>query len=179
MPDNQTEQPTTGTRDAETLSRIIRLGFGGDTGRFDQFMQGLCDVIPEEAAVILRGSAVTGFRWEDGAPFDADGPGSSDLDVTFIGGGLIRHFEEFYIPALHSVPLSDEHPEASPTFVPLRRALSSLARRPVNLQATADLVQYVRDVVMNQPYFTLVEKVDALKDGESRAVCSADATREG
>ena len=27
---------------------------------------------------MLRGSAVTGVRWQDGAPFDADGPGTSD-----------------------------------------------------------------------------------------------------
>jgi hypothetical protein len=28
---------------------------------------------------------VTGFRWKDGATFDADGPGTSDLDLTLVG----------------------------------------------------------------------------------------------
>src|SRR5205807_2391844 len=83
--------------------------------------------------------AVTGKRWEDGAPFDADGPGTSDLDLTLIGGGMVEHFEVFYIPGLHSAPLSDAHPDASVTFMPLRRALCAIARRPVNIQATADL----------------------------------------
>jgi hypothetical protein len=170
------EQPTTGTRDPDTLARIIQLGFGGDRARFNAFMDAVHAVLPEDAAVILRGSAVTGRRWADGAPFDADGPGTSDLDVTFIGGDLTRHWTEFYIPGLHTVPLSDEHPEAAPDLTPLRRALTQLARRPVNLQATTDMVQYLRDVVMQQPYYVLVGKVDDLQAGEPRAVDSGDAS---
>jgi len=121
-------------------------------------VRALRDAIPPDVSVILRGSAVTGTRWEDGAPFDADGPGTSDLDLTLIGGGMVQHFDTFYIPGLHSVPLSDEHPDASMTFMPLRRALCAIARRPVTIQATADLVQYVRDIVMTQPYFTIIER---------------------
>ena len=30
--------------------------------------------------------------------------------------------------------------------------------RPVNLQATTSLVQYLRDVVMDQPYLVLLKK---------------------
>jgi hypothetical protein len=101
---------------------------------------------------------VTGHRWEDDAPFDADGPGTSDLDLTFVGGDMLKLFESFYIPGLHSVPLSDEHPDASPVFTPLRRALCTIAGRPVNIQATSDLVQYARDVTMNQPYFVLSKR---------------------
>ena len=33
-----------------------------------------------------------------------------------------------------------------------------MARRAVNLQATTSLVQYMRDVVMDQPYLVLVKK---------------------
>lgn len=138
--------------------RIIALAFGGDAGRYAQFVAALRAVIPPHVMVVLRGSAVTGTRWEDGAPFDADGPGTSDLDLTFVGGGMLKLFEEFYIPGLHSVPLSEEHPDASPTFLPLRRALCAIAGRPVNIQATSDFVQYGRDVVMNQPYFTVLER---------------------
>jgi hypothetical protein len=43
-------------------------------------------------------------------------------------------------------------------FIPLRQNLTRIAGRPVNIQATSDLIKYVRDVVMNQPYFTLIAK---------------------
>jgi hypothetical protein len=144
--------------DVETRERIVRLAFGGDNARFERFLALLREVTPADAEVILRGSAVTGTRWLDGAPFDFDGPGTSDLDVTFVGGDLIKHWESFYIPALHTVPLSDEHPDACPRFVPLRKQLCEIAGRPVNLQATTSLVQYARDVILNQPYFTLIAK---------------------
>jgi hypothetical protein len=161
------------------LDRVVRLAFGGDRARFACFLDALRDVTPPEASIILRGSAVTGHRWPGGQPFDADGPGTSDLDVTFIGGDLCRLWESFYIPGLHTVPLSDEHPDAAPTLTPLRRALCAIAGRPVNLQATTSLVQYLRDVVMDQPYLTLVE------EGEGRLVVdhangsSADESRAG
>jgi hypothetical protein len=144
--------------DEETRERIRRLAFGGDEARFRQFIDALREVIPPDVTVIVRGSAVTGQRWTDGAPFDADGPGTSDLDLTFVGGDMLKLFESFYIPGLHSEPLSDEHPDISPTFAPLRRALCTIAGRPVNIQATSDLVQFVRDVTMSQPYFVLIEK---------------------
>lgn len=141
-----------------TRERVIRLAFGGDRARYDSFVATLREAIPPDVSVILRGSAVTGTRWEDGAPFDADGPGTSDMDLTMVGGGMIAHYDVTYIPGLHSAPLSEAHPDASTTFEPLRRALSRIAQRPVTLQATADLLQFVRDVVMNQPYFTIIEK---------------------
>jgi ketosteroid isomerase-like protein len=61
---------------------FCHLAFGGDSNLFREF----CDVIRaqlhKDTVVALRGSAVTGERWDDGEPFDADGPGSSDLDLT-------------------------------------------------------------------------------------------------
>ena len=158
MPDPTANPDGPALTDEETRERIVRLAFRGDEARFRQFVDALREVIPPDVAIILRGSSVTGKRWGDGAPFDADGPGTSDLDLTFVGGDMVKLFESFYIPGLHSVPLSDEHPDASPTFSPLRRALCTIAGRPVNIQATSDLVQYVRDVTMNQPYFVLSEK---------------------
>jgi hypothetical protein len=141
--------------------RVIRLAFDNDRRRYDDFVRALRDAIPPDVSVILRGSAVTGSRWEDGSPFDADGPGTSDLDLTLIGGGMVQHFDVFYIPGLHSAPLSDAHPDASMTFIPLRRALCHIARRPVNIQATADLVQFARDIIMTQPYFTMIAKEES------------------
>ena len=149
---------------AETRDRVIRLAFGGDRARYDEFIRVLREAIPPDVAIVLRGSAVTGTRWEDGAPFDADGPGSSDMDLTLIGGGMVNHFDVFYIPGLHTAPLSEEHPDASATFIPLREALCRIAGRPVNIQATADLVQFLRDKVMSQPYFVMVPKDEAKAD---------------
>jgi hypothetical protein len=158
MPDPTQRTDSPALTDEATRQRIVRLAFGGDESRYRQFLDALREVIPPDVAIILRGSVVTGKRWSDGAPFDADGPGTSDLDLTFVGGDMLKLFESFYIPGLHSVPLSDEHPDASPTFSPLRHALCTIAGRPVNIQATSDLVQYVRDVTMNQPYYVLSEK---------------------
>jgi hypothetical protein len=148
----------TGEDPEQTLRRIIDLGFGRDRDRYRRFLELLRDEVPPDVTVILRGSAVAGERWADGAPFDADGPGSSDLDLTFVGGSMLKFFEKFYIPGLHTAPLCDEDIEVAPELVPLRDKLCRLAGRPVNIQATSDLVQYVRDVTMRQPYYVLIER---------------------
>jgi hypothetical protein len=146
--------------------RVIRLAFGGDPRYFDHFVRILDEATPAGVEVILRGSAVTGHKWMSDEPFDADGPGTSDLDVTFVGGSMITLFREFHIPEIHSVPLSEAHPFASPALGPLRKQLCALAHRAVNLQATTSFVQFVRDVVMDQPYLILLKKPDALDQEE-------------
>ena len=76
-------------------------------------------------AAVLRGSAVTGVRHNDGAPFDADGPGTSDLDLTLVGSeilALLHAIAGFYIPGIHSKPLSEKDPDIAPGLVPLRDA---------------------------------------------------------
>jgi hypothetical protein len=148
----------------EIRDRVIRLAFGGDPRRFDEFLRELGEATPDGVDVILRGSAVTGHKYESGEPFDADGPGTSDLDVTFVGGDMVMLFREFHIAGVHSVPLSDEHPFASPTLGPLRDRLCRMMGRPVNLQATTSLVQYLRDVTMDQPYLVLLQKSKKQED---------------
>ena len=138
--------------------RVTRLAFGGDPAKFDEFLRVLNDATPDGVDVILRGSAVTGHKWGSDEPFDHDGPGTSDLDVTFVGGDMVMLFREFHIPGIHSVPLSEAHPFASPTLGPLRKRLCEMAKRPVNLQATTSLVQYLREVSMDQPYLVLLKK---------------------
>jgi hypothetical protein len=138
--------------------RVVRLAFDGDSRRFDEFVDVLAEETPPGVQVILRGSAVTGHKWMSDDPFDADGPGTSDLDVTFVGGDMVALFREFHISGIHSAPLSDAHPFASPALVPLRKRLCAITGRPVNIQATTSLVQFVRDVVMSQPYLVLLKK---------------------
>ena len=145
--------------DDEVVERIIRLGFGGDRKRFEDFCGKMRAELPRGTGVALRGSVVTNERWEDGEPFDADGKGSSDLDVTLIGDKVMECWNEeaFYIPALHTKPLGDKDPDIAPALNPLREALQELAGRPVNFQATSNMILFARDVLFSQPYFTLVE----------------------
>ena len=145
--------------DEEIRERIIRLGFEGDPQRFETFCEKMRAGLPSGTGVVLRGSVVTDERWEDGEPFDADGHGSSDLDVTLIGGKVMECWNEesFYIPGLHTKPLGDKDPEIAPALNPLRTELQELARRPVNFQATSNMILFARDVIFSQPYFTLIE----------------------
>lgn len=144
--------------------RVTQLAFGGESECFEEFVRVLGDATPDGVDVILRGSSVTGHKWGSDEPFDADGPGTSDLDVTFVGGDMVMLFREFHIPAVHSVPLSEEHPFASPPLAPLRARLCAMTQRAVNLQATTSLVQSLRDATMDQPYLVLLKKPKADED---------------
>jgi hypothetical protein len=145
--------------DEEVRERVVRLGFAGDRRRFEEFCRRLREGLPEGTGVALRGSVVTAERWEDGAPFDAEGPGTSDLDVTLIGTEVMECWSQdaFYIPALHTKPLGDKDPDCAPALDALRRELQEIARRPVNFQATSNVILFARDVLMNQPYYMLIE----------------------
>jgi predicted nucleotidyltransferase len=132
---NTTERELT---EAEKRDNVIRLAFDGDPQKIEVFVQLIKKYLPENTGVVLRGSAVTGFRWKDKAPFDADGPGTSDLDLTLVGHRILEYYKVtgFFVPGVHSRPLSDEDPDIAPELVPLRRQL------------------------IGQPYLTLVEKAD-------------------
>ena len=110
----------------------------------------------------MRGSSVTGIRWEDGTPFDAEGPGTSDLDLTLVGGEVVDWFDPgaFYIPGVHSMPLCDENPDVAPRLVELRNELTAMVGRPVNIQATKDWIMFLRERLMGQPYLTLIGKLE-------------------
>ena len=166
-------KPTEPESQSTIRERVTRLAFGGDPARFEEFLGVLSDATPDGVEVILRGSAVTGHKWGSDEPFDAEGPGTSDLDVTFVGGDMVTLFHEFHIPGIHSVPLSEEHPYASSSLGPLRRKLCEMTGRPVNLQATTSIVQNVRDAVMDQPYLVLLTKTAT--DAADSTTASQDA----
>src|SRR5687768_8883352 len=115
--------------------RVIALAFAGSREKFDEFLAVIREEIPPGTRVVLRGSAVTGKRWKDGAPFDADGPGTSDLDLTLVGDQVIGLFTVtgFFMPGVHSRPLSDDDPNIAPDLVPLRETLMAMTGRPVNI----------------------------------------------
>ena len=140
---------------------VIRLAFNGDEKAFDAFVEAVRAAIPPKTGVVLRGSAVTGVRWRDQAPFDSDGAGTSDLDLTLVGGdeliGLYK-VTGFFVPGIHSRPLSEDDPDIAPDLVPLRERLMAMVSRPVNIQATRDFVMYLRGEVIGQPYLVLIDK---------------------
>jgi hypothetical protein len=148
----------------EKRANVIRLAFGGSAEKFERFVEVVRQAIPPGTGVVLRGSAVTGERWKDGAPFDSDGPGTSDLDLTLVGGdeviGLYK-ITGFWVPGIHSRPLSDEDPDIAPDLVPLRQRLMAMVNRPANIQASRDVVIYFRGELIGQPYLVLIDKPQA------------------
>ena len=145
--------------DDKSEERIIRLAFDGDALKFREFVAKLKAGLPAGTGVALRGSVITNKRWEDGQPFDSEGRGSSDLDVTLIGSKVMEFWnaDAYYIPALHTKPLCDKDPAIAPALNPLREELQKLAGRPVNFQATANFILYSRDVLFDEPYYTVIE----------------------
>ena len=139
--------------------RIVRLAFDGDALRYREFKAKLKAGLPEGTSVALRGSVVTNKKWADGRPFDADGRGTSDLDVTLIGDKVMEFWNDdaYYIPGLHTKPLCDEDPGVAPSLNALREELQKLAGRPVNFQATANIILYSRDVLFDEPYCVVIE----------------------
>jgi len=154
------EEVQGGLTEDQKRENVIRLAFGGDRTRFEEFCRAIDEVVPAGTTVVLRGSAVTGHRWKDGAPFDADGPGTSDLDLTLVGADALLFFKAsgFFVPGVHSRPLSNDDPDIAPDLVPLRRKLMAMVRRPVNIQGSREIVIQFRGDLIGQPYLTLLAK---------------------
>jgi hypothetical protein len=156
--DDEKDTMRAGVSESQMKETVVRLAFNEDVQRYETFVKALKGAVPDNTGAVLRGSAITGFRWNDGAPFDADGPGTSDLDLTLIGAEVVGMFRlgGFYIPGIHSKPVGEDQPDIAPDLLPLRDLLVRLAGRPVNIQATRDFVMFVREHVMGQPYLTLI-----------------------
>ena len=152
-----TDAPLT---EEQKRANVLRLAFGGSEERLNDFVETIRRAIPPGTGVVLRGSAVTGTRWKDGAAFDSDGPGTSDLDLTLVGDAVIGLFTVtgFFVPGVHSRPLSDEDPDIAPDLLPLRETLMAMTGRPVNIQASRELVIQFRGDLLGQPYLTLIER---------------------
>jgi hypothetical protein len=148
--------------EAELRSRVITLAFSGDERLFIAFYRKLQQGTPEGTGIVLRGSVVTNKRHEDGAPFDSQGKGSSDLDVTLVGTQVMQAWNTtaYYIPGLHTRPLCDADPNVANSLNPLREALQKLVGRPVNFQATSSFVLYTRDVLLGEPYYVVIPAGD-------------------
>ena len=164
-----------GMSEGEMRERVIKLAFGGDERRFEEFCRIVQEAVPAGTSVVLRGSSITGKRWKDGTPFDGDGPGTSDLDLTLVGDEILSYYilDGFYLPGVHTKPLSDKDPDIAPDLVPLRERLMAMVKRPVNIQATRDFVMQFRESWFGQPYLTLLGKIGG-EDGETGDAASGD-----
>ena len=142
----------------EMRARVIELAFGGSRELFDEFCDLIRASVPPDTAAVLRGSSITGERYADGAPFDADGPGTSDLDLTLVGDEIFEYYSVItgsYVPGIHTKPMGEDHPGIAPDLEPHRESLIAMVNRPVNIQASRDLFMYLRGDVLGQPYLTL------------------------
>lgn len=160
--DEQSSDPAV-LSESDLRANVLRLAFGGDDARLEQFCSLIRDAVPEAHSAVLRGSSITGIRWRDGSPFDSRGPGTSDLDLTLVGSEVLRYYEVdgYWIPGIHSRPLSEKDPDIAPALVPLRQQLMEMVGRPVNIQGTRDWVQHLRGDILGQPYLTLYGSVPA------------------
>jgi hypothetical protein len=142
--------------DEEKRDNAIRLAFDGDRVRFEDFCRVLQEQLPPDTAAVLGGSSVTGHSFE-GEPFDAEGPRSSDLDITLVGPEAIEYFtlEGFWVPGIHSHPVKDGDEEIAPGLKPLRRRLQQIAGRPVTIQASQNFWYWMRERWLGQPYLLL------------------------
>lgn len=156
------EEQEAGLSAEEMRVRLINLAFGGDEQRLQKFCAIVQAALPPGTGVVMRGSSITGVRHSDGAPFDADGPGTSDLDLTLLGAKIHDFYilDGYYVPGIHTKPLSDKDPDIAPDLVPLREELMQMVGRPVNIQATRDFVMYLRGDLIGQPYLTLIERTE-------------------
>jgi hypothetical protein len=139
--------------DAETLER----GFGGDPVRLRRFVSTLRAALPPGTTIALRGSTVAGQSYKTGEPFDAGGPGTSDLDVVIVGEPVVGLWvpEAQLLGGINTLPLSDDADWVAPALDRARRRAQAIARRPVSMQAMAGWFLDLRTLVQGQPYVVL------------------------
>ena len=146
-------------------TEAIERAFAGDPERLRQFVTELGAALPPGTTIALRGSAVAGTSFKTGAPFDALGPRTSDLDIVLVGESVV----DFWVPdaqvlgGINTLPLSDDAdwvaPWAwvSPTRSCGRRRAQAIVGRPVSLQAMAGWFLELRTQAQGQPHVVLSE----------------------
>ncbi|HEX5827011.1 MAG TPA: hypothetical protein VFY23_05795 [Candidatus Limnocylindrales bacterium] len=147
-----------GSEEPALLTGAIERAFGGDLERFARFMAALQAGVPVGTRLVLRGSAVQGSSYKTGEPFDAKGPGTSDLDVVLLGEEAMAAWapEAFYLPGVNTQPLYDDAPDiADPALEEARRQAQEAAGRPVALQAMARWFLDLRSGLQGTPYVVL------------------------
>jgi hypothetical protein len=133
--------------------------FDGDEARLDRFLSILTPVLPPGTRLFLRGSAVSGESYKTKEPFDADGPGTSDLDIVVSGPEAMDLFADdgFYLPRVNSRPLCDHDRAVAPALDTARSQAQDLMGRPVSIQAMAEWFLDIRSATQGTPHLFLGE----------------------
>jgi hypothetical protein len=141
------------------LAGALVRGFGGDPTVLARFIDCLREALPAGTTIALRGSAVTGQRHGEEVPFDADGPGTSDLDVVAIGERVVDLWvpEARLMGGINTLPLSDKAPDVAPSLDPTRRRAQAVVGRPLSIQSMAGWFLDLRGLVQGHPYVILDE----------------------
>jgi hypothetical protein len=140
------------------MEGVVQRVFRGDFGLYRQFLATLRETTGD-TEIVLRGSAVTGESYRGHEPFDADGPGTSDLDLVLVGPEAFRFWERdaFYLRGVNSRPLWASAPWVAPALEPARSAAQALIGRPVSIQAMARWFLELRWIIQGQPHITLAD----------------------
>ena len=136
---------------------VLDRAFGADPAVLAGFLAALRAGLPPATVIALRGSAVAGQSYTTGQPFDARGPGSSDLDLVVLGDEAMAMWvpEAFFFPGVNTFPLADDARWVAPPLDPARSEAQSLVGRPVSVQAMAPWFLEVRAAFQGQPYLVL------------------------
>jgi hypothetical protein len=139
------------------LRETVDRAFDGDIAKLGRFVATLLPALPAGTKLYLRGSAVQGESYVSHEPFDAGGPGSSDLDLVVCGSEVMSLFSDdgFYLPAINSRPLYDSDRGVAPFLDEARSRAQELAGRPVSIQAMAELFLDVRSIAQGTPFLPL------------------------
>jgi len=63
--------------------------------------------------------------------------------------------------------VSADDPDIAPELIPLREKLMEMVGRPVNIQASREIVVQFRGDLIGQPYLILIDKNDSACNSES------------
>ena len=81
------------------------------------------------------------------------------MDLTLVGADCLSFFNVtgFFVPGVHSRPMGEDDPDIAPALVPLREKLMAIVKRPVNIQASREIVIQFRGGLLDQPFLTLLK----------------------
>ena len=137
---------------------VVQRVFHGDIRLYRHFLATLHEATGD-VEIVLRGSAVTGESYRGHEPFDAAGPGTSDVDLVLVGPEAFGFWERdaFYLHGVNTRPLSASAPSVAPALEPARRAAQALIDRPVSIQAMARWFLVLRSLVQGQRHVILTD----------------------
>jgi hypothetical protein len=146
---------------ANTEDMVSRL-FYGDLERYLNFVNTIDANIPQNTTVVMRGSAVNGYKWVNGRPFDG-GNIPSDIDLILIGREPMKLWtngKNVYLG--NQTPFaSSEVPKgisSAPSLYDLILELEKQSGRGVNFVGMSKVLYEFRNLAQGMPDITVLEK---------------------